>query len=108
MCPHCRSRARRWHVTTGRGTIWSFAVAHAPVLPAYAPFVPYPVVVVELPDGPGLRMVGNVVAHPGASLNSVDPSALEIGAEVEVSFEPQPEGHVMPRWVFRPGAGAGQ
>lgn len=105
MCPHCRSLARRWQVTGGEGTIWSFAVIHAPVLPAYAPFVPYPVVIVELPEGPGLRMVGNVVAQPGAALNSVEPSVLQIGARVEVSFEPQPEGHAMPRWVLLPGHG---
>lgn len=106
MCPRCRSQARRWHVTSGRGTIWSFAVVHPPVLPAYSPFVPYPVAVVELADCPGLRMVGNVVAQPGTALNSVDPSELAIGTDVQVTFEAQPAGPPMPRWVVVPGRGA--
>ena len=40
-------------------------IVHSPVLPAYEPFVPYPVAVIALEEHPSLRMVGNLVAHEG-------------------------------------------
>src|SRR5680860_818868 len=41
MCPHCRSLSVKWVPTSGRATIWSFVVAHPPLLPAYAQLAPY-------------------------------------------------------------------
>jgi uncharacterized protein len=103
MCPHCRSTARRWRAVSGRGTIWSFVVCHPPLLPAYAPFAPYPVVTVTLDEGPALRMVGNLLAHPEASINSVDPSTIVIGESVRVVFTKRgrPDGGevLLPAWV---------
>jgi hypothetical protein len=66
MCPECQSTERSWRAVSGRGTIWSFVVVHPPVLPAYAPYVPFPVITVTLAEKPSLRMVGNLVAGPGA------------------------------------------
>jgi uncharacterized OB-fold protein len=83
---------------SGRATVWSFVVAHPPLLPAYAAVAPYNVVVVALDEDPTLRLVGNVVEDPGASLNSVDPTTLTIGMPVEVVFDAPVEGIAMPRW----------
>jgi len=103
MCPHCQSTARHWQAVSGRGTIWSFVVCHPPLLPAYAPFAPYPVVTVTLNEGPALRMVGNLLAHPDAPINSVDPSTIVIGEPVGVVFtrRQRPEGGqvVLPDWM---------
>jgi hypothetical protein len=103
MCPHCQSTVRHWQATSGRGTIWSFVVCHPPLLPAYAPFAPYPVVTVTLDEGPALRMVGNLLAHPDAPINSVDPSTIVIGQLVRVVFTRRqaPEGGdvFLPAWV---------
>jgi uncharacterized OB-fold protein len=103
MCPECQSTERGWQALSGRGTIWSFVVVHPPVLPAYAPYAPFPVITVTLVEKPSLRMVGNLVAAPGADINSVDPSTIEIGQPVRVVFTPQarPDGtdvH-LPEWV---------
>src|SRR5580698_7163231 len=64
MCPYCQSTEREWRPVSGQGTIWSFVVAHPPLLPAYAPFAPYPVITVTLAEGEELRMVGNFVTGP--------------------------------------------
>jgi uncharacterized OB-fold protein len=65
-----------WIETSGKGTIYSFTVVHR----APAQFVdaaPYVVALVDLADG--VRMMTNVVGCA--------PSAVRIGAAVEVEFE---------------------
>jgi uncharacterized protein len=106
MCPECQSTARAWRAVSGRGTIWSFVVVHPPVLPAYAPYVPFPVVTVTLAEKPSLRMVGNLVTGPGGDINGVDPATIEIGEPVRVVFtsRPRPDGTevYLPQWVREP------
>ena len=98
MCPRCRSLAAEWHVASGRGAIWSYAVVHPPLLPAYAALAPYPVVVVALVEDPTLRMVGNIVASAAAPINSVPAQSLAIGQAVRVVFA-EVGGVHFPRWV---------
>jgi uncharacterized OB-fold protein len=103
MCPHCQSTDSEWKLMSGRGTVWSFAVPHPPLLPDYAAFAPYPVVVVELEEDRRLRLVGNLVPAADAPINALDPSTIEIGDPVEVAFR-EIEGVAVACWV--PVAGA--
>ena len=98
MCPWCRSMASEWRLISGHGTVWSFVVAHPPLLPAYAEVAPYNVVVVELVEDQSIRLVGNIVASPDAPLNSVDPGSIAIGDAVSVVFPLPVDGVVLPRW----------
>ncbi len=106
MCPECQSTERGWQALSGRGTIWSFVVVHPPLLPAYVPFAPFPVITVTLAEKACLRMVGNLVTGPGAEINSVDPASIEIGEPVRVVFaaRPRPDGTEvhLPQWVRDP------
>jgi uncharacterized OB-fold protein len=95
-CPHCRSFASEWRLTSGRGRIWSYVVPHPPLLPDYAEQAPYNVVLVELEDCPRIRLVGNLVAHAGAALGSLGSHRPRIGARVHVVFG---DGG-LPRWVL--------
>jgi uncharacterized protein len=103
MCPYCQSTERYWQPVSGRGTIWSFVVCHPPLLPAYAPFAPYPVITVTLEEGPALRMVGNLVSGPDGPINEIDPGTIVIGEPVGVVFSRRhrPDGGEMflPAWV---------
>jgi uncharacterized OB-fold protein len=99
MCPTCRSTESDWPTVSGRGTIWSFVVPHPPLLPAYSALAPYNVVVVALAEDQALRMVGNLIARPGAAINSVDPATIQIGAPVTIVFCDAGEGIHLPRWV---------
>ena len=94
-CPHCHSFATDWRRMSGRGRVWSYVVPHPPLLPAYAEQAPYPVVLVELADAPAIRLVGNLVASPGARLDSVDPARIRIGAPVKAVFH---DG--VPQWLL--------
>ncbi|WBO65629.1 Zn-ribbon domain-containing OB-fold protein [Streptomyces camelliae] len=95
-CPHCQSFAAEWRLTSGRGRVWSYVVPHPPLLPDYAAQAPYNVVMVELEETPRIRLVGNLVSRAGASLDSLDPERVRIGARVRVVF---PEGG-LPQWVL--------
>ncbi|MGH9028347.1 MAG: Zn-ribbon domain-containing OB-fold protein [Acidimicrobiales bacterium] len=103
MCPHCRSVERTWKTMSGRGKLWSFVVAHPPLLPAYAEIAPYNVVVVELDEEPTIRFVGNLLTHAEGAINEVDPSTIEIGEPVRVVFKryERADGseEFLPMWV---------
>ena len=86
MCPSCLSFENEWIGASGRGRVWSWVVAHPPVLPAFAERTPYNVIVVELEEG--VRMVGNLV---GGAVPSED-------LPVEVVFEDVEEGVTLPQW----------
>jgi uncharacterized protein len=98
MCPRCRSLRASWQPTSGRATVWSFVVAHPPLLPVYAELAPYNVIVVALDDDPSIRFVGNLLASPGGAINEIDPATIAIGEPVRVVFEPVADVS-LPRWV---------
>lgn len=98
MCPYCRSLRQEWKQLSGRGTVWSFVVAHPPLLPAYQQLAPYNVITVALDDDPQLRMVGNLVARPDGPINEIDPATIRTGEPVRVVFQQVEDVH-LPRWM---------
>ena len=100
MCPQCRSVEVSWVPTSGRGRVWSFIVAHPPLLPAFATEAPYNAIVVELEDDPNIRFVGNLVASPDGPIGEIDPTTISIGEPVEVVFH-RIDDVSLPRWVRR-------
>jgi uncharacterized OB-fold protein len=98
MCPRCQSIRQEWVKVSGRGTIWSFAVPHPPLLPAYAAVAPYNVITVALEEDPALRLVGNLLARPDGPINEVDPAGISIGERVRVVFQQVEDVH-LPRWI---------
>ena len=98
MCPHCRSTSVTWVPTSGRGRVWSYVVAHPPLLPAYAQVAPYNAIVVELEEDPSIRFVGNLLARPDGAINEVDPATIVIGEPVRVVFQ-RVADVALPRWI---------
>jgi len=88
----------RWEPTTGRGRVWSFIVAHPPLLPAYAAVAPYNSIVVELEEDPSLRFAGNLVVSADGAINEIDPATITIGEPVHVVFH-QIDDVFLPRWA---------
>ncbi len=99
MSPWAPHTVPRWSTVSGRGTIWSFAVPHPPLLPQFAELAPYNVILVALEEDPTIRLVGNLVASEDGAINEIDPRAIEIGAPVRVVFQRVTEEIAMPRWV---------
>jgi uncharacterized OB-fold protein len=98
MCPRCRSLDHTWVASSGRGTVWSFAVPHPPLLPAYAELAPYNVVIVALDEDPTIRFVGNLVATEGGPIDELDPATIEIGEPVRVTYA-RIDDVTLPRWM---------
>jgi uncharacterized OB-fold protein len=88
MCPACGSIDLKPEEVSGRGTVYTYTVTHQAV-PGYEP--PFAVVIVELEEQEGLRLVSNLV--------DVEPDDVRIGMPVEVTFLPVDEDVVLP--LFR-------
>jgi uncharacterized OB-fold protein len=87
-CRSCGGTNLSPEAVSGRGVVHSFTVTHFP-LPGYEP--PFAVVLIELEEQEGLRLVSNLVDVP--------PDEVEIGMEVEVTFEPVADDVTLP--LFR-------
>ena len=97
MCPRCQSFECGWVPVSGRGTVYSWVVAHPPLLPAFVDLAPLVVLLVELEEGDDLRIVGNLLGE--------GPEDVAIGMPVEVAFEQVAADVVLPQWRRRAGAG---
>ena len=80
ICHACRSFDLDWVEVAGHGRIFSWERPYHPVHPALDGHGPYIVVLVELPEAGGVRMVGNLLGGP------LQP--VTIGAAVDAVFEP--------------------
>ena len=76
LCPACHSRELAWHDSAGRGSIYSWTVAHRPLSPKFTPV--YAPIIVDLDEG--FQMVSNLIG--------CDDSQLAVGLRVEVEFHP--------------------
>lgn len=89
-CRHCGGWDGRWHVVSGSATLYSWTVVTHQVHPAYP--TPYTVVLVDLDDLPGTRLVGSVPGTPD----------LQPGQPMEAWFEElgEVDGRpvVIPNW----------
>lgn len=90
VCPRCLSESWVWARTSGRGTVYSFAVFHRVYHPGFAGDLPYVVAVVELEEGPRLP----------TSIVGIDHGAIRCDLPVEVLFEDVTETVTLPK--FRP------
>lgn len=89
-CWNCSSMDLKPEEVSGRGTVYSYTVTHQDV-PGYT--APFAVVIVELEEQAGLRMVSNVVDVP--------PDDVRIGMPVEVTFQPVAEDVWLPLFKKR-------
>jgi len=84
ICHGCHSFELNWVEVTPRGTIFSWERVWHPVHAALKSHGPYLVVLVELAQAGGVRMLGNLLGDPMQS--------VAIGAPVHGEFEPHSEG----------------
>ena len=95
-CPHCGSSGCDWPLLSGRGTVFSYTVVHHAAVPPLAAEVPYNVVVVELDEAPGARLISNLL--------DVAPGDVQVGLRVELSWDEVSADVILPR--FRRAASA--
>lgn len=76
-CPHCLSENTSWTRVSGKGKVWSWCVFHRAYFKGFEPDLPYPVVLVELDEGP--RIYSNLVGVPR--------DKIKIGMRLRAVFE---------------------
>ncbi|OBG15847.1 DNA-binding protein [Mycolicibacterium celeriflavum] len=81
-------QASDYLVASGKGTVFSFVVHHAPKVPGRT--LPFVIALVELEEG--VRMLGQ--------LRNVDPATVEIGMPVRATYIDFPEGESGPAWTL--------
>lgn len=97
ICHVCHTFRPAWEQVPPTGRIYSWQRPWHPVHPALADFGPYLILLVELPDAGGIRMVGNLVGDQRSS--------IEIGATVEAVFEDHDDGpapYTLVQWRITP------
>jgi uncharacterized protein len=82
-----RDQGTDYQVASGKGTVFSFVVHHAPKVPGRT--VPFVIALVELEEG--VRMLGE--------LRNTDPVAVEIGMPVRAMYIDFPANGVGPAWT---------
>ena len=96
-CRACRGEAFTWALTSGRGSLFSWAVVTHPFLPEFATLVPFVPALVALEDDPAVRLVTRLV--------ECEPDQLTFDLPLHVVFRPLQytgvEGSV-PAPFFRP------
>lgn len=88
LCPVCWSDQLEWVDAKGSGSVHSFTIIRRASDPAFAPLVPYAVVLVDLDEGP--RMMANIVG--------TDALGVKIGDRVQVTFEDRGDGAMVPQF----------
>ena len=88
LCDNCFNYELDWKEASGKGTIYTFAIVHQVITPAFAGEVPYNVTYVELAEGP--RIKTNIVGTPN--------SEITMDAQVEAVFEDVGEGVFVPKF----------
>ena len=90
ICPSCFSRNTEWFQSSGKGTVYTFAIVHRAPTTAFT--APYVVAYIELEDG--VRLPTNLIdVEP-------DPEHVKIGMACEVVYEDISDTISLPK--FRP------
>lgn len=104
-CPFCASPDATWEQLSGRGTVYSYGEVHQAIIPAFKPYTPYMLLLVELDEQrgdpgefDGLRIEGNLATSEGALAGPELISQVGIGTRVRVVFKDIGEGLAMPLW----------
>ena len=79
QCPRCGSGKLVPSRVSGRGVVHSFTITHHRAAPGFEDQVPFVVILVELEEQRGLRIISN--------LSGCRPDEVRIGMPVEVVFE---------------------
>jgi uncharacterized OB-fold protein len=108
-CPFCTALEWTWHPVSGGGHIYSYQIVTQAVHPAFADWVPYPVVLVELDEQRDVPWRGGaegetVSLRVVANLCQPDPTMPEaeekvaIGKRVEVCFLDLDDNMALPQF----------
>lgn len=92
LCIHCGGRSLNWIESSGRGTLFTFAIVHVAPHPGFSGDLPYITAIVELEEH--VKMPSQVIGI------EPEPGHLRIGMPLQVVFEQITDDISLPK--FRP------
>jgi uncharacterized OB-fold protein len=105
-CPWCTEARADWVSVEGRGVVHSYTEVHHAIQPAFKPYVPYLVLLVELDTQSGtptkdeaLRVIGNLVSPDGTLASRTAVESVGIGTRVRMVFTDVAPGLALPQWT---------
>ncbi len=106
-CPFCSHPVATWEPVSGIGTLYSYGEIHHAVQPAFRPFTPYLLLLVELDEQrntpgehDGLRLQGNLVTPDGNLAPSDVIARVGIGTRLRIVYADLGGGFALPQWAI--------
>ncbi|HJR19938.1 MAG TPA: zinc ribbon domain-containing protein [Actinomycetota bacterium] len=101
LCPRCHGESLTWTDVSGAATVVSWTALHPPVLAVWADKLPFVILLVELDDAPGVRMIGQLTDDAGELLRSNgEPEGIAIGARLGLRWRIDEAGQTLPAWTL--------
>lgn len=91
LCQACPSFNFEWVQVAPKATVHSWVTAHRPFHPGFADEMPLPIVIADVDEAPGVRLMGNF-------MDGTSPDDLSIGMAVEVAFDDVTEDWTLPKF----------
>jgi uncharacterized OB-fold protein len=106
-CPWCANPDSTWTPVEGRGEVHSYNEVHHAIQPAFKPFVPYMLLLVDLDTQKGepseheaLRVAGNLCLPDGTPAPPEIVARVGIGSRVRMVFTDVTDGLALPQWTL--------
>ena len=96
LCANCKDRdaSLAFEQVSGRGSVYTYYMAHDTSIVGFEDKAPYPVIIVELEEQPGLFIMSNLLNCEFDAFGS----GIDIGMPVEVVFEKASDEIAMPQF----------
>ncbi len=95
LCQRCGGTDLAFRPVSGHGHVYTYTTMYQKNVAGFEEAVPYVNLVIELEEQPLLLMLSDLPA--------ADAGWVRIGAPVVVTFEPLPDGQLLPQWRPPPG-----
>ncbi len=106
-CPWCAAPEYDWKPVSGKGTLYSYTEVHHAIDPAFRPFIPYLILLVQLDEQAGqpteheaLRINGNLATADGELADKALVQAVGIGSRLKIVFKDMGGGIALPLWTL--------
>src|SRR5262249_50656695 len=103
-----------WVSVEGRGTVHSYTEVHHAIQPAFKPYTPYLVLLVELDTQSGqptkeegLRVIGNLTGLDGVPAPKSEVERVGIGSRERMGSTDVAPGLALPQWTIDESAAGG-
>ncbi len=92
LCNKCWSFEFDWVPVAPRGRVFTWVTAHRAFQPGFAEELPLPIVVIDVDEAPGVRMMGNF-------MDGTKDGELTVGMPVKIVFDDVTDELTLPKFA---------